>query len=147
MGYCELCGSVYPDGGQSQTIHESGKRHQKAVERHMQAAELPKKTVFVALVSKGEAGYSSVDSDTLTAAFRTFGEVTHVSCGFLQDHAFVEFATEDAVEKAKAAKSLKINEHLTGVIYERRITFQDEHPCSSLDIEEVIATLTYNFES
>ncbi|KAL6725358.1 hypothetical protein Aduo_007416 [Ancylostoma duodenale] len=138
MGLCELCGSEYPDGGESRTIHEFGKRHQKAVERRAQAAELPKRTVFVALVSKGEAGYNSVPSNAIAAAFQSFGEVVHVSCGFLQDHAFVEFASEDAVEKAKAAKSVRITESLTGVIYERRITFHDDHDGPSVDIDEVI---------
>ncbi|RCN27729.1 hypothetical protein ANCCAN_26535 [Ancylostoma caninum] len=139
MGLCELCGSEYPDGGESRTIHESGKRHQKAVERRAQAAELPKKTVFVALVSKGEAGYNSIHSNAIAAAFQ--GVVWRGRtrfCGFLQDHAFVEFASEDAVEKAKAAKSVRISESLTGVIYERRITFHDDHDGPSVDVDEVI---------
>ncbi|KAK6744879.1 hypothetical protein RB195_011539 [Necator americanus] len=139
MGLCELCGSDYPDGGDSKNIHESGKRHQKAVERRAQAAELPKKTIFVAFARKGDTKYSSVDSNTIAAAFQSFGEVTHVSCGFMQDHAFVEFANENAVEKAKAARSLRITDSLTGVIYERRITFKDDHSGPSIDIDEVIS--------
>ncbi|VDO66457.1 unnamed protein product [Haemonchus placei] len=138
MGICELCNSEYPDGGDSKSIHESGRRHQRSLERQAQAAELPKKSVFVALTFKHDAGDELLDPKVIASAFSTFGNVTHVSCGFLQDHAFVEFDGEDAVERAKAAKSIKITETLTGVIYERRATFSDDHHGPSVDIDEVI---------
>ncbi|KAK6055287.1 nucleotidyltransferase domain protein [Cooperia oncophora] len=138
MGFCELCNSEYPDGGESKSIHESGRRHKRSLERQAQAAELPKKSVFVALTFKRGAGDEVLDPKVIASAFSAFGEVTHVSCGFLQDHAFVEFDGEDAVERAKAAKSIKINESLTGIIYERRVTFHDEHDGPTVDLDEVI---------
>ncbi|KAK6011377.1 hypothetical protein OSTOST_23543, partial [Ostertagia ostertagi] len=138
MGLCELCNSEYPDGGESKSIHESGRRHQRSLERQAQAAELPKKSVFVALTFKRGAGDEVLDPKVIASAFSIFGDVTHVSCGFLQDHAFVEFDGEDAVERAKAAKSIRINETLTGIIYERRVTFHDEHDGPTVDIDEVI---------
>nr|CDJ94587.1 Nucleotidyltransferase domain containing protein [Haemonchus contortus] len=119
-------------------IQTSGRRHQRSLERQAQAAELPKKSVFVALTFKHNAGDEILDPKVIASAFSTFGNVTHVSCGFLQDHAFVEFDGEDAVERAKAAKSIKITETLTGVIYERRATFNDDHHGPSVDIDEVI---------
>ncbi|VDL73935.1 unnamed protein product [Nippostrongylus brasiliensis] len=67
-----------------------------------------------------------------------FGPVSHVSCGFLQDHAFVEFDNEDAVGQAIAAKTVRINESLTGVVYQRRITFHEEHDGPTVDVDEVI---------
>ncbi|VDM58093.1 unnamed protein product [Angiostrongylus costaricensis] len=104
MGLCILCGSEYPDGGESKLIHESGKRHQKAVERHSQAVELTKKSVFVALISKHN---NHSDGNVVNSAF---GEVSRATCGYLNDHAFVEFLSEDAVQKAKAAKTIKITD-------------------------------------
>uniref|UniRef100_A0A0K0DDT0 NTP_transf_2 domain-containing protein n=1 Tax=Angiostrongylus cantonensis TaxID=6313 RepID=A0A0K0DDT0_ANGCA len=112
MGFCVLCGSEYPDGGDSKLIHESGKRHQKAVERHYQAVELTKKSVFVALISRhnNHSDDNTVNSTVIASAFRTFGEVSRATCGYLNDHAFVEFLSEDAVQKAKAAKTIKITD-------------------------------------
>ncbi|WKY01488.1 hypothetical protein Q1695_015471 [Nippostrongylus brasiliensis] len=138
MGICDLCNSEYPDGGDSKSIHESGRRHKRSLERQAQAAELPKKSVFVALIHKGGTGDVSVDYNTIATAFSVFGPVSHVSCGFLQDHAFVEFDNEDAVGQAIAAKTVRINESLTGVVYQRRITFHEEHDGPTVDVDEVI---------
>ncbi|KJH48952.1 nucleotidyltransferase domain protein [Dictyocaulus viviparus] len=128
MGLCVLCGSEFPDGGESKSIHESGKRHQKALERYSQAEELTRKSVFVAFVFK----------QNTQDRFNCFGEVSRVTCDYLCDHAFVEFLSEDAVEKAKAAKSVKISDSLTGVIYERRLTSYEELDGPAIEVDEVV---------
>ncbi|VDP39838.1 unnamed protein product [Heligmosomoides polygyrus] len=144
MGLCELCGSEYPDGGDSKAIHESGRRHQRSLERQAQANDLHKKSVFVALTHKGDAVEAALDYKAIAAAFSVFGPVSHVSCGFLQDHAFVEFEAEDAVARALAAKSVRINDRLIGVIYERRITFHNEDDGPFVEPEEVIKHVNDN---
>lgn len=61
------------DLGGVQLCFQSGRRHQRSLERQAQANDLHKKSVFVALTHKGDAVEAALDYKAIAAAFSVVG--------------------------------------------------------------------------